>query len=109
MQELKAALSPRLKNDLENFISNLKVIYSGELISVVLYGSVASGEFSNRHSNLNLLVVLKETDLRTLGRAAKAVLKLNKSIHPLFLTPDYINRSTDIFPIEFLDMRENYL
>ena len=30
-------------------------------------------------------------------------------INPLFLTENYINSSTDIFPIEFLDMQENYL
>ena len=51
---------------------------------------------------------MKDSDLRTLSKAAKAVSKLNKLIHPLFLTQDYINRSTDIFPIEFLDMQENY-
>jgi len=31
-----------------------------------------------------------------------------KMVNPLFLTEDYIATSTDIFPIEFLDMRENY-
>jgi hypothetical protein len=30
-------------------------------------------------------------------------------IDALFLTEDYIANSTDIFPIEFLDMQENYL
>ncbi len=31
-----------------------------------------------------------------------------KIFNPLFLTEDYIKRSTDIFPIEFLDIQENY-
>jgi len=31
------------------------------LVSVVLYGSAASGEYADNHSNLNFLVILKDT------------------------------------------------
>ena len=30
-------------------------------------------------------------------------------INPVFFTEDYIIRSTDVFPIEFLDMKENHV
>lgn len=106
MEELK--IPSRLKNNIQVFIQKLKDIYQQDLISAILYGSAASGEFIDKHSNLNLLVVLKNTDLENLKKAARVINKFNM-INPLFLNEDYIVNSTDIFPIEFLDMQENYL
>jgi len=106
MEELK--IPSRLKNNIQVFIQKLKDIYQQDLISAILYGSAASGEFVDKHSNLNLLVVLKNTDLENLKKAARVINKFNM-INPLFLNEDYIVNSTDIFPIEFLDIQENYL
>jgi predicted nucleotidyltransferase len=105
MEELK--LPANLKNLLLNFTQSLKDIYQHNLISVVLYGSAASGEFVHRHSNLNVLIILQNTDLKELKKAAKIINKFGM-LNPLFLTEDYIVSSTDVFPIEFLDIQENY-
>lgn len=106
MEELK--IPSRLKNNIQVFIQKLKDVYQQDLISAILYGSAVSGEFVDKHSNLNLLVVLKNTDLENLKKAARVINKFNM-INPLFLNEDYIVNSTDIFPIEFLDIQENYL
>ncbi len=106
MEELKIPV--KFKNGLKNFLRGLKDIYRQDLISLILYGSAASGEFVDKLSNLNLLVVLKDTDLGELKKASGIAHKF-RLINPLFLTEDYIVRSTDIFPIEFLDMQENYI
>jgi len=105
MEKLK--ITDKIKNNIQDFIQGLKSIYRQDLISVVLYGSAASGEFIDKHSNLNLLVVLQNTDLAPL-RMASGVINKFPMINPLFLTENYINTSTDIFPIEFLDIQENY-
>jgi hypothetical protein len=42
-----------------------------------------------------------------LKKSAKAV-KRHKYLAPLFLSKEYIFSSTDVFPVEFLDMQENY-
>lgn len=97
MQEKKISL----------FVNKLKGALCDDLISVILYGSAASGEFVDNHSNLNFLVIVKDSGNSILKNGAKIVDKF-PSFEPLFLTEDYINRSTDIFPIEFLDMKENY-
>lgn len=106
MEELK--IPSRLKNNIQVFIQKLKDVYQQDLISAILYGSAVSGEFVDKHSNLNLLVVLKNTDLENLKKATRVINKFNM-INPLFLNEDYIVNSTDIFPIEFLDIQENYL
>jgi len=106
MKQLK--ITDRYKDILNKFAQGLKEIYPEELLSLILYGSAASGEFVDKHSNLNLLVVLKNTDLEVIKRASKLIHKF-KAFNTLFMTEDYIAGSTDIFPIEFLDMRENYI
>jgi len=105
MEELK--LPDKLKGRLQIFIESLKNIYQQDLISLVLYGSAASGEFVNKHSNLNILVVLKNTDPENLKKASRIINKF-VMLNALFLTENYIESSTDVFPIEFLDMKENY-
>lgn len=105
MQELN--LPPGLKDKVSDFLKGLKSIFARDLISVILYGSAASGEFVEKRSNLNLLVVLKNSGLENL-KTASGVVNKSRLINPLFLTERYIASSTDIFPIEFLDMKENH-
>ena len=105
MEQLR--IPDKYKNILQNFIQSLKDNYHEELLSLILYGSAVSGEFVDKHSNLNLLIVLKNTELENLRKSSKLMRKF-KMINTLFLTKDYITNSTDIFPIEFLDMQENY-
>jgi len=105
MQELK--LPDKIKEALQRFCEGLKELYRHNLTTVILYGSAASGEFVERHSNLNVLVVLKDTDPVILKKAGELINKF-PSINALFFSEDSIYTSTDIFPIEFLDMQENY-
>ena len=107
MQELK--LAPRPQSALEDFVRKLELVFKNELISVILYGSAASGEFVDRHSNLNLLIVIAYIRIENIKKAARLINKFKfRAIDPLFLSEDYIKSSCDVFPIEFLDMTENY-
>ncbi len=105
MEQLRIA--DQYKNILQKFTQGLKDIYPEELLSLILYGSAVSGEFVDKHSNLNLLAVLKNADLKIIKKSSKLIHKF-KIINMLFLTEDYVANSIDIFPIEFLDMQENY-
>ncbi|MFH0839054.1 MAG: hypothetical protein V1893_02590 [Candidatus Omnitrophota bacterium] len=102
-------VSSKIKSVLTEFIHTLESIYEKELICVILYGSAASGEYVHRHSDVNLLVVLKNADLENLKKVSPAVNKFKfRMIAPLFFSEAYIKSSHDVFPIEFLDMKENY-
>jgi len=103
---LKLNISPRIKSKINDFLSRLKDAYADGLVSVVLYGSAASGEYVDRHSNLNFLIVLKNTDCESLAKASGFINKF-PNFRALFMTEHYIETSSDIFPIEFLDLREN--
>ena len=94
---------------LDNFAQELHKIYTDDLISVILYGSASSGEFVPRHSDLNILVVLKNDSPENLKKCSDIVNNWRfRNIRPVFFTQSYISSSNDVFPIEFLDMKENY-
>lgn len=101
-------LPEKIRRSLRRFIESLKDTFKDELVSVVLYGSGASGEFVERVSNLNLLVVLKKAGLADLKKAAPLAAKTAR-IAPLFLDEKFISSSLDTFPLEFLDMQDNYI
>lgn len=105
MKEL--TLPENLKKQITGFTAKLQEIYSSGLVSVILYGSAASNEFVDKRSNLNVLVVLNNPDLENLKKASGLAKRL-PVIRSLFLTENFINSSIDVFPIEFLDMQENY-
>src|SRR5579863_3030540 len=94
-------------HDLTELAAKLKDAAAGNLLSVILYGSAATEEFHEGHSDVNILCVVK-----TLGREDLAKLHAPsawwvKKGHPapLFLTQDELRHSADIFAIEFLDIK----
>ena len=92
----------------EELVEKLRLIYQEELESVILFGSAAGQDFHHRHSDFNLLIVLKEISLPTLSKSAPLCQKWTRDGHPmpLFLTSNHLENSRDVFPIEFLDIKE---
>lgn len=102
-------LPDNIKKAIDQFVALLKNAYGGELISVILYGSAASGEYARRHSNIDLAIVLKNASLGAISKTSRFINKRRfMMINPVFFTVDYIKHSTDVFPIEFTDMKENH-
>ncbi len=91
--------------------ADYKEIYGKDLISILLYGSGASGDYIPKKSDLNFLITLSEEGIGDLNRALKTVSKWQKRkvATPLFLTTSYIESSLDSFPIEFFNIKRNYV
>jgi predicted nucleotidyltransferase len=98
------------EKQISEFISRLRAASGENLLSVILYGSAADGEFHPEFSNVNLLCVLRETTFATLAAMAPAVEWWTRQKHhaPLVLTREEMERSTDVFSIEFLDMKQRH-
>lgn len=93
--------------DARRLIADLQATPGAGLISVVLYGSAARGDYVDRASDLNLILVLEDLSPPRLDAVAPAVrrwLKRGQQVPRLF-SPDLIRASADVFPIEFLDIR----
>ena len=96
-----------MDHHLKAFIDDLRSTHGKNLVSVVLYGSAAAGDHSARHSDLNLLVVLEKIgpkDLKDAQAAVREWAKLGHSI-PVYFTADEVRNATDVFPIEFNQMK----
>jgi predicted nucleotidyltransferase len=94
---------------IDSLVKELGDVYGNGLFSVILYGSAASGEFVQQVSNINLLVVLDNAELPNLTCVYRLISRRKyRFINALFLSQDYMLSSLDVFPVEFLDMKENY-
>jgi hypothetical protein len=92
-------------------IADCEHLFGDDLISILLYGSAASGEYRPGSSDINIMIVLTEEGIDRLDRAFEAVGKWRKSSAaiPLFITQGYLETSLDVFPIEYLNFRTNHV
>ncbi|MGD0509753.1 MAG: nucleotidyltransferase domain-containing protein [Terriglobales bacterium] len=95
---------------INDFVSRLRAAAGANLESVILFGSAVAGDFHPESSNLNLFCVIRDSSFAALQALAPAVKWWNaqKQPPPLFMTRDEIERSADVFAIEFLDMRQHH-
>ena len=94
----------------EQFTNDYKNAFGEDLVSIIVYGSSARGEYVYKKSDINFLIVLSEKGIEQLRKALPLIQhwqKRNVST-PLILTTQYINSSLDSFPIEFLTMKQHY-
>jgi predicted nucleotidyltransferase len=89
----------------------LKSTFSGDLQSVVLYGSGASGAYVPGKSDLNFLVVVTDEGLKNLRRLHDVVGKWHKRqvATPLVMTKSFLENALDVYPVEFLTMKEHHI
>ncbi len=95
---------------LRELVERLRKAYGGRLQSVVLYGSAASGDYHEKHSDLNVLCALERVGLTELELAAETLRWWSKRRQPapLLLSCEELRDGADAFPIEFLDIKESY-
>ena len=89
------------------FVEKMRSAAGENLVSAILYGSVATGEFHPDFSNVNLLCILRATSFATLSTITPVVKWWVEKKHhpPLIIAADEVGRSADVFSIEFLDMK----
>lgn len=90
------------------YAQELLGLLGDNVCSIVIYGSAIGKDFIPKISNINLLVVCKQVELIDLKKCFELISRGRKKgiIAPLFLTRTHMETSSDVFPIEFLDMRD---
>ena len=96
------------EKQINDFVQRLQQAAGANLESVILYGSAVTGDYQAEYSNVNLLCVLRDTSFQSLQALAGAVEWWSRQKHalPLFMTRHELERSTDVFTIELLDMQQ---
>jgi len=97
-----------MNKKLAGLVERLKEAHKDRLVSVILYGSAASGDHHEKFSDLNVFCVLR--DIRTSDLAhSEPIFKWWRDLGnpaPLLMSEEEVRTSTDCFPIEFHDMKE---
>ncbi len=95
---------------LNQLIEKLQKAYGDQLVSVVLYGSAAVGDYSGKFSDINVFCVLRKVTPAELA-AAEPIFRWwrdKDNPAPLLMSEEEVRTSTDCFPIEFHDIKERH-
>ena len=86
-------------------------VFGKDLVSLILYGSAASGHYVKGKSDINLLVVVTKEGINRLEDSLAIVKqwKKNRVAVPLVMTKAFIESSLDCYPIEFLNMKNSHI
>jgi hypothetical protein len=86
-------------------------IFGTDLISIILYGSGAGEDYLPGKSDLNFLITLTDQGIERLDLVMETVARWRKRnvAIPLFMTCSYLTGSQDAYPIEYLNMKRQYI
>jgi len=95
---------------IDDFVTRLQAVGGANLESVILFGSAVAGDFHSEFSNVNLFCVVRDASFSALQALAPAVKwwDVQKQPAPLFMTRAEIERSTDVFTIELMDIKQHH-
>ena len=100
-------LRPEVADDVRQYVEELLRVLGEDAEAVLAFGSATGPDYMPGESDVNLALLVKTAEFSLLDRCLAAVAAGFKKriVAPLFLTREYIARSQDVFPVEFLDMR----
>lgn len=98
------------QDHLTEFVEDYRKLFGDDLVGILVFGSAAGDDFRPGKSDVNVMIALSEAGIDQIDRAFAAVEKWRKKKFavPLFLTEAYVKTSLDVFPVEYLDFRENH-
>jgi predicted nucleotidyltransferase len=97
-------------NKVREFLARIREAAQDNLVSVIIFGSTAGGDFHPEYSDINLFCVLRDSSYAALRKLAPAVKwwDRQKQPPPLFMTREEVERSADVFSIELIDMQQHH-
>jgi hypothetical protein len=95
---------------IDEFVKRVREAGGANLEGVILFGSAVSGDFHPGLSDLNMFCVLRDASFAALQPLAPVAKWWSgqKQPPPLCMTRQELERSTDVFTIELLDMQQHH-
>ncbi len=106
MTKEQTKILERMETD---FVSLAGEVLGDNLVSVMLYGSAVTGRFTDGVSDVNVLILItadRPDDVISFGKSAAKLIRKNR-ITPLIMTVNDFVNSADVFPMEYLDIRNS--
>lgn len=101
------ALHISIGDSVKDFAERLSSALTDNLQSITIVGSSLTEDFRPGQSDINTVLVLSEQNLSSLNAIASLAKPMSrkKLSPPLLMTKSYIERSQDVFGVEFLDFQ----
>jgi predicted nucleotidyltransferase len=98
------------EKQINELVERLRLLAGDNLVCVALFGSAVSREFHAGFSDINIICIFRELSAPALARLAPLMRWWTKKNFPapLLFTRTELEKSADIFAIEFLDIRQNH-
>ena len=108
---LRIEPSQEILSSTRAWLAPVRAAVGNEFLASYLTGSVLNQGFDPKRSRINVLVVARSLGLETLDALSAAIPVTRKPprFDPLFLTRTQIEKSLDVFPIEWLEIQERRL
>jgi len=102
-------LHSSVRSDVEAYCQKLASAIGENIKAISVYGSATGPDFVPEKSNVNLVVVADRLDQPVLEALLEIVKWGGKKriVPPLLLTAEYMESSLDVFPIEFLEIKDS--
>ena len=99
-----------LERDIGNFVEELDHSLGSNMLSVVMYGGMVKSKTIKITDPVNLMVVVREITTKILDQIAEPYMMSRRKdqLKLLTLSKEDLLSSTDVFPIKFLDMQQDY-
>jgi predicted nucleotidyltransferase len=108
MDDLKLSNLPaHVQTVIEPFLKDILTKCKEDIISIYITGSAVTKDFHPKYSDINTVIVVKGIKFPFYDFIASLGKRYGKKKirAPLIITRDYINRSLEVFPLEFLEMK----
>ena len=101
------ALHMQIRDSVKTFAERLSAALGDNLQSITVVGSSLTQDFRPGQSDINTVLVLGKQNLGSLNAVASLAKPMSrkKISPPLLMTQSYIERSRDVFGVEFLDFQ----
>ncbi len=106
-----ASMPPQAQATLHAYLRDVKKILKDDVNAMILYGSLARGDYLEGRSNINILMVFEHLTLDIMKRCTTLNRQWSKEriVTPLMFTVKELGQYIETFPLEFLEIRDQYL
>ena len=106
-----SSIAEEVRQTLKSYLIQLRKQLGTHLEAIIVYGSLARGEFVVGRSNINILLVVKECSRHILTSCGTLQRRWAKEgiVAPLLVTEEDLKQSFDLFPLEYGEIKEHHV
>jgi len=106
-----AGMPEQTQDILRAYLRDVTKRLGGDVSAIILYGSLARGDFLEGRSNINLLMVFDNITLDIMKQCSTLSRRWanERIVTPLLFTRNELQQFLETFPLEFFDIRDHHV